>query len=254
MAVVIAQHNPGQDQRCLFGLLVRSADMAVRDSDRIRQYGGWINYLSFLRSIPHIEDLGAPICGDWCCPIQRENDWSDAANCWERTKRALAGAAHFLPVDFTITVWDRQVPYIDRKTLQPKMGRHISIREFDTSYQSQKPIYPRITGMLPKPELYLAQESVANFDEAEARKWGAVGLDVLGGVGGAVVGAFGGPQSGESVSLAIKTINDSLVRPGGVAIKTAPAAIPIEHGISTNTLLILGGIGVATVTAVALIK
>lgn len=256
MAIVSPIHNPDQDRRCLYGFLVRAGDWAVEDAQRFINFGTWSRALGYIRSVPHLEDLGAPICGDWCCPIQRENRWSERINCWERAKFAIAAATWLLPEYQPLTLWDRKVPYVDKAGVL-RMGRHISVIEFDSSHNSLKPYYPAdMPYPLANPALYLSVSEAANFDEAAARKYGAIGLDAAGGVLGAVAGAFGGPQAGGSVALAIKGVNDAFVRPGGAA--AAPAiggpALTVQHGLSTTTMIGLALAGLGGIAAISLLR
>lgn len=254
-------HNPDQSPNCLHGLIVRAKDWARTDLARFQGFTSWPMFVTWIRSVPHMDDMGGLICGLECCPLQRERHWSATANCWERAKYGLAAASVLLPKETALTLFDRETP----------AGRHISIIEVDLDHNSRKPyIHSNIKGMNPEPHIVI--NSVANVDENEARLYGAAAMDIGGGILGAVGGIFGGPTAGQAISGGIKSLNDNLVRPKGMIVPTAtginPSAftnpdgsinipISLQHkvGIDWQTIGIgVGGLLVGTVLVKTLVK
>lgn len=108
MQRVVYHEHPAQSGACLPG-----AFAAYLDRIPLSGRGDLAAVWEGIRRRPFRADRGAEcagLCDERCAPVQRSRVWPEDMNCWEATAHFVASARQELPEDWTIHVWDRDLP------------------------------------------------------------------------------------------------------------------------------------------------
>lgn len=212
MARVLYHEHPRQSGRCLSG-----AFDAYVQRIPVEQYGSLDAVWRELQKRPFESDDGgtASANGDGrCAPVQRSRLWPPTLNCWEYCAHWTAGAKQFLSDAYRVNVWDADlksgVRHVWPSLVLPN-GRHLLI-----DLQTAKPTEYRT-------RRYDGMVLSAN---ADTQPYVDMGLDLVGGVGGAVIGIFGGPEAGGAFSKGVGGVKGIVDKHAYGQPDSPPARVP----------------------------